>query len=170
MATYRRKMQDATGAVRTYRTNSNAPSAATGHREPPALPDPDEVLLVNWSGYFIPPGSQRVLAEVAAYYAAHPESEGEPISGDETARARYSRCGDPSPDAATGCRGADHCPAAPHEGGRGWITGRVPRYRNIAHTLYPGGVVPTPVGEEEGSEHQGQEPEQLDLLAYLSTL
>lgn len=163
MTTYSRKMRDATGAVRTYRTNSNTPSAATGHREPPTHPDPDELLMVNWSGYFIPSGSQRVLAEVAAYYASHPESEGEPISGDETARARYSQCGDPNPDPTGGCRGPAHCPAAPHEGGTGWIDERVPRYRDISHVLYRGGGAPTAVEMSP----RAADSVQLDLLDSL---
>lgn len=98
MHVFTRKMRDATGKVATHRTNSNTPSKATGHIEPPALPHPDEILTVRWSGYFIPSSSTRPIAEIAAYYAAHPDSEGHPVSGDECARVRYSQCGDPDPD------------------------------------------------------------------------
>ncbi|WP_422117790.1 hypothetical protein [Brachybacterium sp. UNK5269] len=167
MHVFTRKMRDATGKVATYRTNPGTPDKATGHIEPPALPHPDEILTVRWSGYFIPSSSTRPLAEVAAYYAAHPDSEGEPISGDECARVRYSQCGDPDPDPTTGCRGEEHCQAAPHAGGTGWIYGRTARYRDIAHVLYPGGTAPVPV--EDASAPGPEAPVQLALFEYLTT-
>lgn len=165
MHVFTRKMRDATGKVATYRTNSGTPSKVTGHCEPPVRPHPDELLTVHWSGYFIPPSSSRSVAEVAAYYAAHPESEGEPISGDQLARTIRSQCGDSNPDQFAGCRGEGYCQAAPHGSSRGWITDRIARYRDIAHVLYPGGVAPVPV--EDAPE--GEEPVQLDLFDYLTT-
>lgn len=165
MHVFTRKMRDATGQVTTHRTNSGGVDPTTGHREPPARPHPDEILMVRWSGFFVPSSSTHPVAEIAAYYAAHPESEGHPVSGDEMARTRYSQCGDVDPDPATGCRGEGYCQAAPHEGGTGWITGRIARYRDIAHVLYPGGVAPVPV--EDAPQDEG--PVQLDLLEYLAT-
>lgn len=109
----------------------------------------------------------RPLAEIAAYYAAHPDSEGHPVSGDECARARYSQCGDPDPDPTTGCRGEKHCQAAPHEGGAGWIYGRTARYRDIAHVLYPGGTAPVPV--EDAPAPHPEAPVQLALFELLTT-
>lgn len=167
MALHTQKMRDARGKVATYRLNANNPDTRTGHPEPPARPHPDELLRVRWSGYFIPSSNRRPLAETAAYYEAHPESEGHPISGDECARVRRSQCGDTGQDPATGCRGPEHCAAAPHEGGAGWIDSRVPRYRDIAHTLYLSGQAPVPATRPGPSR---PEPEQLDLLTYLTSL
>lgn len=165
MHVFTRKMRDGTGQVATYRTNSGACAPVTGHREPPVRPHPDEILMVRWSGYFVPSSDTRPVAETAAYYAAHPESEGHPVSGDENARTRYSQCGDTNPDQFAGCRGEGYCQAAPHDGGRGWITGRTAYYRDIAHVLYPGGTAPVPV--EDAPTEEG--PVQLDLLDYLAT-
>lgn len=158
MALCTQKLRDAFGQVATYRTNSASPDRATGHPEPPEHPHPDELLRVRFSGYFIPANCRRPLADIAAYYAAHPESEGHPISGDECARVRHMQCGDPQPDPHTGCRGPEHCQAAPHEPGSGWLSERHPHYRDIAHALYPAGRVPQP---------RPAQPIQLDLLTFL---
>ncbi|MGO1320812.1 MAG: hypothetical protein ACTMIK_11250 [Galactobacter sp.] len=45
----------------------------------------------NFSGYAIPPGDERTVVEVAAYYAANDPEKGQPISGDETARFHHWR-------------------------------------------------------------------------------
>lgn len=163
MHVFTRKMRDATGKVRTYRTNAGTPSPATGHPEPPEHPHPDEVLKARWTGYFIPAMGGGSVVETAAYYAAHPESEGHPVSGDDTARTLRSQCGD---RARTGeCRGPDFCQAAPHEG-NGWISDRVPRYRDIARSLYPAGTAPVPA--EDAARPTG--PVQLDLFDALEEL
>ncbi|PZT98928.1 MAG: hypothetical protein DI630_18170 [Gordonia sp. (in: high G+C Gram-positive bacteria)] len=156
------KMIDATGKVATYRANSGIPDKSTGHCEPPKNPHPDEMLRVRWSGYFIPSSNRHPVAETIAYYAAHPDAEGHPVSGDELARTQHTQCGDPDPDQTYRCRGPQYCQAAPHEGGTGWLSDRIPRYRDIAHVLYPGGVAPEPWAKPAPDE-----PKQLDLLDYL---
>ena len=116
----RERLRDSTGAVHLYRPVPDTEDPVTGHREPPEHPHPDAILRSRWSGYGIPPDETRSLEDVLAYYAAHPDSEGHPVSGDETVRFRRWR----SPE-------------------HYW-----PRFRDIAHVLYPGGVIPVPVGSE----------------------
>lgn len=134
----------------------------------PQLLDPDDRLKVHFSGYPVVPSGGRPILEVVAYYAAHPDSPGEPISGDQTARWRHLQCGDPAPEPGTGCRGPEHCAAAPHGPGTGWIRDW-PRYRDIARVLYPGGVAPVPV-EDPPAVIEDEGPVQLDLLEYLAAL
>lgn len=56
-------------------------------------PKADDPLRVNFSGYPIPPDSTRTVAELEAFYLApgYKGEDGEPISGDETARFAYWR-------------------------------------------------------------------------------
>ena len=134
----RERMRDATGAVHLYTPCPDTPDRVTGHREPPEHPHPDAILRSRWSGHGIPRDETRSLECVLAYYAAHPDSEGHPVSGDETVRFRHWR----SP-------------------GHYW-----PRFRDIAHVLYPGGQVPVPVVDEP-QEPERPAPVQLDLLDAL---
>ena len=130
----REKMTDATGAVHLYRpVPNNTPGV------PPEYPHPDAILRSRWSGYGIPPDETRSLEDVLAYYAAHPDSEGHPVSGDETVRFRRWR----SPE-------------------HYW-----PRFRDIAHVLYPGGRLPVPVGDEPAD---GQHPDQLTIFDALEAM
>lgn len=132
MIVNRERLRDSTGAVRLYTPVPDTPHPVTGHREPPECPHPDAVLHTRWSGWGIPPDETSSLQAAADYLAANPGSEGHPVSGDETVRFRRWRSEE-----------------------RYW-----PRFRDIAHVLYPGGQVPV-------RPDLTPEPEQLDLITYL---
>ena len=135
----RERLRDSTGAVHLYRPVPDTEDPVTGHREPPEQPHPDAILHARWSGWGIPPDETRSLEDVLAYYAAHPGSEGHPFSGDETVRFRRWR----SPE-------------------HYW-----PRFRDIAHVLYPGGRLPVPVGDEPADD---QHPDQLTIFDALEAM
>ncbi|GAB4097679.1 hypothetical protein GCM10028787_31540 [Brachybacterium horti] len=162
---YSELLRDATGKIARYRPWASN-EGTQGRPEVPERPHPDEILRVRFSGFGIPHASRRPLSETIDYYAAHPDSEGEPISGDEVARFRHFQCGDPDPDPETACRGPEHCPAAPHRPGTGWVRGA--QYRDIAHVLYPGGTVPVRVKGAGPALEVDEQPVQLDLLDYLN--
>lgn len=169
MALVAQKMRDATGAIATYRLNTSSAGTQGNPDGIPAHPHPDELLCVVFSGFPVTPTGDRNVHDVAAYYAAHPESEGEPISGDQTARWRHLQCGDPDPEDGTRCRGPEHCAAAPHGPGTGWVH-PWPTYRDIAHVLYPCGIAPEPVVDAPVVDENVDGPVQLDLLGYLASL
>lgn len=140
------RMRDSTGAVHLYREVADMPDQETGHREPPESPHPAAVLRVRFSGFAVVPTADRKIGDVIAYYAEHPD-EGEPISGDETARFWHWR-----------------------GSGRRW-----PCFCDIAHVLYPGGAVPvpvrdTPLGSAKDEGDPPAEPEQLDIYEVLAAL
>lgn len=135
----RERLRASTGVIRLYTPCPDTPDSSTGHREPPAHPHPDAILHARWSGWGIPPDETRSLEDVLAYQAAHPDGEGHPVSGDETVRLRHWR----SPE-------------------HYW-----PRFRDIAHVLYPGGHLPVPVGDEPAD---GQHPDQLTIFDALEAM
>lgn len=132
----RERLRDAAGVVHLYTPCPDTPDRVTGHREPPEHPHPDAILHARWSGWGIPPDETRSLEDVAAYYVAHPDSEGHPVSGDETVRFRR-------------WRSTEHY----------W-----PRFRDIAHVLYPGGVIPVPPVEPLPPEDDPRQTDLFDLL------
>lgn len=68
--------------------NSGLPDEKTGHLEPPRILDPRETLRANFSGYPACSDS-RLVVELNKFYSDPAFAEdGEPISGDETARFR----------------------------------------------------------------------------------
>lgn len=136
----RERLRDAAGAVHLYTPCPGTPDRVTGHREPPEHPHPDAILHARWSGWGIPPHDYgSPLSDVIAYYAAHPNGEGHPVSGDETVRFRR-------------WRSTEHY----------W-----PRFRDIAHVLYPCGRLPAPVGDEPAPE---QHPDQLTIFDALEAM
>lgn len=192
---YPEKMRDATGAVHTYRE-----TPGTNLPEPPKHPHPDAFLTVNGSysaGRGIHPCNHRPLAVWRAQYieamghAPEDDDEGCPVSGDATTRLARQQCWDDQIHRApkksyTGSEPCEEpsCPhPRPHAAGQWihhspWEEGRDPRwgtayFRDIAHVLYPGGVLPVPVRDEPAPEPElpaAPDPEQLDMLAYLEEM
>lgn len=191
----REQMVDATGAVHLYRpVPDNTPGV------PPEYPHPDAIHQARTSGRGIHPCFHlHPLVDLLAYYEERGEEPDIPVDGDQTARWRALQCWDDQtgrqPDrkffsGSEPCENPE-CPhPQPHCAGQ-WFSERWPRFRDIAHVLYPEGRVPWPVGFNGpriyGAHPQWQpfkaiapppepeppatsEPEQLDMLAYLEEL
>lgn len=169
---YAERMRDATGEVHVYRPASSS----TRSPDPPEFPHPDAPLTVNGShaaGWGIHPCDRKPLAEWRAGYiesvghAPEDDDEGHPVSGDETTRLSWCQCWDdqitryPEKQYFTGGEPCEEptCPhPQPHAAGS-WMTrdrpedgprGVFPWFRDIAHVLYPDGVLPVPVRDECG--------------------
>lgn len=146
----REKMTDATGAVHLYRpVPNNTPGI------PPEYPHPDAIHHARTSGRGLHPCFHlRPLAEDLAYYEERGEEPDMPVDGDQTARWRALQCWDdqigrqPDKKKFTGNEPCENpeCPhPKPHCAGQ-WFSDDWPRFRDIAHVLYPGGRVPWPLG------------------------
>lgn len=192
---YPEKMRAANGKVATYTATpgSNRP-------EPPRHPHPDAFLTINGSynaGRGISPCSHRPLAQrIAQYtealgYAPGDDDEGMAVSGDATTRLARQQCWDDiiTRAPAKSYTGSEPCqePSCPHPQPHSsgswihhspWDEDRDPAwgsayFRDIAHVLYPGGVLPTPIRDEpepEPEQPAPPEPEQLDLISFLEGL
>lgn len=186
-AGYPEKMRDATGRVHTYteppQTGRTGPTAKV-----PKHPHPDAILQVHDSGRGINPCTHlSPLADVLAYYEERGEEPNIPVSGDETARLAAWQCWD---DLTGRLRqktytGTEPCeePSCPHpqpHTASSWFyrpvsdpwngTGTA-YYRDIAHVLYPGGVVPVPVRDEPAPAAPARpEPQQLTIFDALEVL
>lgn len=146
----REKMTDATGAVHLYRP---VPDSTPG--VPPEYPHPDAIHHARTSGRGLHPCFHlRPLAEDLAYYEERGEEPDMPVDGDQTARWRALQCWDdqigrqPDKKRFTGTEPCENpeCPhPKPHCAGQ-WFSDDWPRFRDIAHVLYPGGRVPWPLG------------------------
>lgn len=142
----REKMTDATGAVHLYRpVPNNTPGV------PPEYPHPDAIHHARSSGRGLHPCFHlRPLAEDLAYYEERGEEPEMPVDGDQTARWRALQCWDDQigrqPDKKKFTCENPECPhPKPHCAGQ-WFSDDWPRFRDIAHALYPGGRVPWPLG------------------------
>lgn len=146
----REKMTDATGAVHLYRpVPNNTPGV------PPEYPHPDAIHHARTSGRGLHPCFHlRPLAEDLVYYEERGEEPEMPVDGDQTARWRALQCWDdqigrqPDKKKFTGTEPCENpeCPhPKPHCAGQ-WFSDDWPRFRDIAHVLYPGGRVPSPLG------------------------
>lgn len=186
---YPEKMRDANGAVHTYteppHTGRTGPKSKT-----PKYPHPDAILQVHDSGRGIHPCTHRTPS--VHRYLAYCEQEGVepdmPISGDETARLAVWQCWDD----LTGrlqqktYTGTEPCeePTCPHPRphtasswihASPWEPDRDPRhgtpyYRDIAHVLYPSGMLPTPVRDEHELEPKPDDPVQLTIYDALEAM
>lgn len=145
----REEMRDATGAVRLYKP---VPGNTPG--DPPEHPHPDAQHHARTSGRGIHPCFHlHPLADVLAYYAERGEEPDMPVDGDQTARWRALQCWDDATGRLqqktyTGTEPCENpeCPhPQPHCAGQ-WFSKHWPRFRDIAHVLYPEGRVPWPVG------------------------
>lgn len=169
-AGYPEKMRDANGRVNTYteppQTGRTGPAAKV-----PKHPHPDAILQVHDSGRGIHPCTHlHPLTEILAYYQERGEEPDMPISGDETARLAAWQCWDDltgrlQQKTYTGTEPCEN-PSCPHEQphtAASWMhqcpwavdrdpTWGTPYFRDIAHVLYPGGVVPVPVRDEPDTE------------------
>lgn len=142
-------MTDATGAVNTYR-----PVPGTANPTIPEHPHPDAVHHAHPSGRGIHPCTHlQPLADQLAYYEEQGKEPDMPVDGDQTARWRALQCWDDQIGRQPGkkftgtepCENPD-CPhPRPHSAGQ-WFSDHWPRFRDIAHTLYPEGRVPYPLG------------------------
>lgn len=193
----REQMTDATGAVHLYRpTPDNSPGV------PPEYPHPDAQHQARTSGQGLHPCTHlHPLTDVLAYYEQRGEEPDIPVDGDQTARWKRLQCWDDvtgrlqqkTYSGSEPCENPD-CPhPQPHSGGQ-WFSKDWPRFRDIAHVLYPEGRVPWPLGYRgpriySGGGPQWQpfkdytpapdlepdapatpEPEQLYMLAYLEEM
>lgn len=166
----RERMKDATGAVHLYRP---VPNSTPG--KVPAHPHPDATHDVTWSGWGLHPckHTHETVQDYLDWCEAEGREPDHPISGDQTARWRYLQCWDDviGRTRAKFYSGAEPCenPECPHPkphcAGQ-WFSDRWPRFRDIAHALYPGGVVPVPVDDLPKDE----DPVQLDLIDYLAQI
>lgn len=142
---YPEKMRDATGKVATY---TAAP--ATAHPSPPKHPHPDAELVTHESGRKIHPDEHyQRLAGFLEYLRVN---GGEfPVDGDATARMRRMKCWDPLTNRGQkSYTGTEPCeePSCPHpqpHTASQWFVDNFPHFRDIAHVLYPGGVLPVRV-------------------------
>lgn len=184
---YPEKMRDATGKVATYTEPPHTGRTGPGTKVP-KHPHPDAILQVHDSGRGIHPCTHlHPLADILAYYAEQGEEPDLPVSGDETARLAAWQCWDDltgrlKQKTYTGTEPCEN-PACPHprpHAAASWIhqspwepdrdpSWGTPYYRDIAHVLYPGGALPTPV-RDEPEPPATPEPEQLDLLTHLKEL
>ena len=179
---YPEKMCDANGRIATYRE-----TPSTNLPEPPKHPHPDAFLTVNGSytaGRGIHPCDHKPITEWRARYiesmghAPEEDDEGHPVSGDATTRLAQQQCWDDliTRDPRPTYTGTEPCgnPACPHPqphcAGQ-WFTDHWPRFRDIAHVLYPGGVLPTPVGDEPEPEPTPEtDPRQLTIFDALEAM
>lgn len=190
---YPEKMRDANGKVATYRE-----TPSTNLPEPPKHPHPDAFLTVNGSytaGRGIHPCDHKPIAEWRARYieamghAPEDDEAGHPVSGDATTRLARQQCWDDliTRDPRPTYTGTDPCgnPACPHPQPHAamslihhspWEEGRDPRwgtayFRDIAHVLYPGGVLPVPVRDEPEAEPTPEtDPRQLTIFDALEAM
>ena len=188
-AGYPEKLRDANGKVATY-----TEPPATGRTGPgskiPKHPHPDAILQVHDSGRGIHPCTHRTptLQRYLDYCEAEGVEPDMPISGDETARLAAWQCWDD----LTGrlkqstYSGSEPCeePTCPHpqpHSAASWmyrpledpdrdVRWGTPRFRDIAHVLYPGGTIPTRVSDEPEPAPAPPEPVQLDMLALLEEM
>lgn len=146
----REKMTDATGAVHLYRPVPNSTPGV-----PPEYPHPDAIHHARASGRGLHPCFHlQPLADDLAYYEERGEEPDMPVDGDQTARWRALQCWDDITGRLkkkSGYTGSEPCenPECPHPkphcAGQ-WFSDDWPRFRDIAHVLYPGGRVPWPLG------------------------
>ena len=191
------RMRDATGKEHLYRGVTQG--------VPPDYPHPLERLVPNggrrwhseirFEGRGMPLVKQLEKYEALVGRPAGEDEVGLAVSGDETKRWEHTQCWDSVttryPDqkyfyGQEPCE-MESCPhPKPHKSAQ-WILRRregfplsEPRFIDIAHVLYPGGVAPVPVGaaidEEDTTDLPDlptathAEPEQLDMLTYLEDL
>lgn len=178
--TARAWMRDATGAIDLY-----APATGTGTI--PEHPHPDADHRAHPSGAALHPAADHPIVDYLDWCTTHGATPDCPVDGDATARVKYLQCWDDY-HRRTGKQystGSEPCeePSCPHDrphiAGQ-WFSARWPRFRDIAHVLYPGGVVPVEVRADDPESDDDapvtdasptrDEPDQLDLLDHLSTL
>ncbi len=145
----REQMTDATGTTRLYRpVPDNTPGV------PPEHPHPDATHQARSSGRGLHPCFHlHPLADVLAYYEERGVEPDMPVDGDQTARWRRLQCWDDvtgrlqqkTYPGSEPCENPE-CPhPQPHCAGQ-WFSDEWPRFRDIAHVLYPEGRVPWPLG------------------------
>lgn len=182
---YPEKMRDATGKIATYTEPPH-----TGRRGAlPKHPHPDAILRVHDSGHGIHPCTHRrnSIQEYLDWCATEGVEPDRPISGDETTRLAAWQCWDDiiGRTRAKSYTGTEPCeePRCPHpqpHASGSWMhqspwepdrdpTWGTPYFRDIAHVLYPHGVLPIPI-RDEPEPPAAPEPEQLDMLAYLEEM
>lgn len=169
-AGYPERLRDASGIVATYTAAPN-----TVNHEPPKCPHPDAELVTNYSGRAILPNEKGQRLEGFLEYLRVNGGEF-PVDGDKTARLRRMKCWDPLTNRGLkSYTGTEPCeePTCPHPQphvASQWFSDQFPRFRDIAHVLYPAGVVPTRVSDEPEPAPVPPEPEQLDMLALLEEM
>lgn len=170
-AGYPERMRAADGCVNRYTAAPN-----TANYDPPKYPHPDAEMVSNYNGRSIHPFEHDT--PLAGFLDYLRENGGEfPVDGDKTARMRVMQCWDPLTNRGQKTyTGTEPCeePSCPHPKphvASQWFVDNFPRFRDIAHVLYPGGVLPVPVRDEpEPAAPERPEPYQQTIFDALEAM